>query len=177
MTASVLCLWLRWLPFSLGDVAGVDLLRWEDQQALRRYLQEGPAALSASSAAARGPPHDAGASPSPTVGARAAGAPARGPKGKASKQVQGQEEEMAQTGPGAEAAGDFSVEYASSNRSSCRGCGEKIAKGEVRESSSSYPRLSPLQYHFPLRHYSCRGPCPCGCSSCRRKEQLSRLRS
>ncbi|CAM8931406.1 unnamed protein product [Rhodiola kirilowii] len=74
---------------SVDDVDGIDILRWEDQQRIRKYVEDG------------GSSHAGGGSSS-TAKATAT---------------------------------EFSVEVSQTARASCKKCGEKITKGEVRMSA------------------------------------------
>ena len=78
------------VPNSIGDIEGLDSLRWEDQQKIRKYVQG---------------------------------------------EAQTFEDDGGGGGGGGgaedEEGGEFVVEYAKSNRSTCRGCETKINKDEV----------------------------------------------
>uniref|UniRef100_A0A7N0UUX5 Poly [ADP-ribose] polymerase n=1 Tax=Kalanchoe fedtschenkoi TaxID=63787 RepID=A0A7N0UUX5_KALFE len=92
---------------SVDDVDGIDMLRWEDQQKIRKYIEGGGSA------------QDGGGSSSA-----------------ANK----------------ETVTEFSVEVSQNARSSCKKCGEKITKGEVRISTKPEGKSSRgLAWH----HASC----------------------
>lgn len=73
------------LAISITDVEGIESLRWEDQQRIRKYVEEGGG-------------NDDSSGP-----------------------------------PGVEAAKDmeYGVELSQTSRAHCKGCSEKIMKGEV----------------------------------------------
>jgi hypothetical protein len=74
---------MRYSAFSIEDVEGIELLRWEDQQKIRKYVEGG------------GP----GGPPTPTT------------KAVTTKEC--------------------GIEVSQTSRATCKGCSQKIMKGEV----------------------------------------------
>ncbi|KAK2581903.1 hypothetical protein KPH14_002360 [Odynerus spinipes] len=97
------CFFQKQRPSSTADIAQFDNIRWEDQQDIKKRIEE----------AAKGP----------------------APKGKGKKR-----------GKGAGASQDFSIEYAKSSRAMCRGCEEKIIKGEIRVSKKDFESEEARRY-------------------------------
>ncbi|KAL6267071.1 hypothetical protein P5V15_000147 [Pogonomyrmex californicus] len=92
------CFFSKQRPKSIADIACFDEIRNEDQDEIRKKVEES---------------HN---TPAPS-------------SGKARKRTKG---------GGAGGDGDFKVEYAKSSKSTCKGCEEKIIKGEVRISKKDY---------------------------------------
>lgn len=97
----VKCFFLKQRPKSTADIAGFDEIRNDDQDEVRKKIEE---CLKTTA---------------PTSG-----------KGRKRTKAAG-----AGAGSG---SGDFKVEYAKSNKSTCRGCNEKIIKSEIRISKKDY---------------------------------------
>ncbi|CAI7893660.1 unnamed protein product [Closterium sp. NIES-53] len=120
-------------PASVGDVEGADVLRWEDQQALRAYAKGEGVAQGAGDEGAAGTGGKAGKG-----GKGKAAAGAKGDGGKSEGKSKGKRGKAVADDSGSEGEGEgggvegFQVAYAASNRSACRHCNEKIAKGELR---------------------------------------------
>ncbi|EZA56984.1 Poly [ADP-ribose] polymerase [Ooceraea biroi] len=93
------CFFMKQRPKSTADIACFDEIRNEDQDAIRKKLEE---SLSA---------------------------PA---------QTSGKGRKRTKAGASGGVSGDFRVEYAKSNKSTCKGCEEKIIKGETRISKKDY---------------------------------------
>ncbi|CAI5510371.1 unnamed protein product [Closterium sp. Naga37s-1] len=137
-------------PASVGDVEGADVLRWEDQQALRAYAKGELVAQAAGTAGGEGKAEKAGKAGKGGKGKAAAAAGAKGDGGKSegksegkSKGKRGKAVADDSGSEGEEAAAGtvagFQVTYAASNRSACRHCNEKIAKGEATIAMSVHP--------------------------------------
>ncbi|CAI5982637.1 unnamed protein product [Closterium sp. NIES-65] len=126
-------------PASVGDVEGADVLRWEDQQALRAYAKGEGGAQGAQGAGGEGKAEKAGKAGKGGKGKAAAAAGAKSDGGKSEGKSKGKRGKAVADDSGSEGEGaaagtvaGFQVAYAASNRSACRHCNEKIAKGELR---------------------------------------------
>lgn len=98
------CFFNKQRPKALGDFAGVLSLRYEDQEKVRKLIED-----TLSSGIVKGSTA----------------------KGKGKKRA----------APGADASKalkDFKIEYAKSNRATCRGCELLIMKGEIRISKKDF---------------------------------------
>ncbi|GBG68001.1 hypothetical protein CBR_g1120 [Chara braunii] len=112
---------------SVDDIEGADLLRWEDQQRLKKY--------------ADGETLGGGGKGDPAGKGKAAGRTAKG-------------EGFA--GAHDEDVNDYSIEYAKSSRSTCKACEEKILKGEVRISKLAESESAQFRGKVPAwRHAPC----------------------
>uniref|UniRef100_A0A7N8XN19 Poly [ADP-ribose] polymerase n=1 Tax=Mastacembelus armatus TaxID=205130 RepID=A0A7N8XN19_9TELE len=87
------CFWQRAAAQSTADIAGFSVLRWEDQEKVKKAIESGGAA-------------------------EGKGDQKSGAKGEKS-------------------LNDFAVEYAKSNRSTCKGCEQKIEKDQIRVSKKT----------------------------------------
>ncbi|KAL4630473.1 poly ADP-ribose polymerase 1 [Arapaima gigas] len=87
------CFWLRAAVQSPGDISGFSDLRWEDQEKVKKAIENGGAS---------------------------------GGKGEQKGGAKGEK-----------TLNDFAVEYAKSNRSTCKGCEQKIEKDQIRVSKKA----------------------------------------
>ncbi|XP_029966946.1 poly [ADP-ribose] polymerase 1 [Salarias fasciatus] len=87
------CFWQRANVQSSADIAGYSLLRWEDQQKVKKAIEGGGATT-------------------------------------------GKGDQKSGAG-GGKTLNDFAVEYAKSNRSTCKGCEQKIEKDQIRVSKKT----------------------------------------
>ncbi|KAG7461078.1 hypothetical protein MATL_G00206140 [Megalops atlanticus] len=93
------CFWQRAAVQSTADISGFSVLRWEDQEKVKKAMESG------GSTAGKG--------------------------------------EQKGAAKGEKTLNDFAVEYAKSNRSTCKGCDQKIEKDQIRVSKKAVDKEKP----------------------------------